>query len=71
MINPFSQSHTAKVLALAALVLTGCVDNDYDLTKDIDMSMLSNFTPIGLYSDYGEKHVFEGTFDGRGHIISV
>lgn len=42
----------------------------FALTKDIDMSMLSNFTPIGLYSDYGEKHVFEGTFDGRGHIIS-
>lgn len=39
MINPFSQSHTAKVLALAALVLTGCVDNDYDLTKDIDMTV--------------------------------
>lgn len=39
MTYPFLQTHTAKVFALAALVLTGCVDNDYDLTKDIDMTV--------------------------------
>lgn len=44
-------------------------DLKFALTKDIDMSPLSNFTPIGLFSDTGQQHPFMGTLDGRGHII--
>ena len=44
----------------------------FALTKDIDMSKLKNFTPIGLHSDIEnpQSHPFNGVFDGRGHIIS-
>lgn len=34
------------------------------LTSDIDMSSISNWTPIGT-----ERNKFNGTFDGNGHII--
>jgi len=53
----------------AAFPMTG----DYVLTNDLDMSGI-NFTPIG--GTHGEKgavsgnHVFSGTFDGQGHLIS-
>ena len=40
------------------------------LTSDIDLSGI-NFTPIGLYADFGSKTQirYQGTFDGQGHII--
>ena len=50
------------------------MDGDYVLTADIDMSILTSFTPIGgAESESGivtGKNVFSGTFDGRGHTIS-
>lgn len=39
MSNSFLQRNAVKVMALAALSLTACVDNDYDLAKDIDMTV--------------------------------
>lgn len=42
----------------------------FALAKDIDMSEITNFTSIGLYSDNGAAHPFFGIFDGRGHVIS-
>ena len=40
------------------------------LTADIDMAEIKNFTPIGLYSDFGGPVIqFKGTFDGQGHIV--
>lgn len=36
---PFLQTHSVKIVAMAALCLTACVDNDYDLAKDIDMNV--------------------------------
>ncbi|MGM9673854.1 MAG: hypothetical protein ACI3X9_00090, partial [Bacteroidaceae bacterium] len=40
------------------------------LTADIDMAEIKNFTPIGLYSDFGGPNIqFKGTFDGQGHIV--
>ena len=45
------------------------------LTKDIDMSGVENFTPIGLYRDaaggfQGVNNNFRGEFDGGKHVIS-
>jgi len=37
----------------------------FALAKDIDLSVLGNFTPIG----YSYNVEFAGTFDGRGHVI--
>lgn len=42
------------------------------LTKDIDMSCVAAFTPIGLYSDDNASYrkPFNGTFDGQGFTIN-
>lgn len=42
------------------------------LTADIDMSGVTNFIPIGLFSDEENynKQTYNGTFDGGGHTIS-
>ncbi|MBQ8512190.1 MAG: CotH kinase family protein [Clostridia bacterium] len=49
------------------------LDGDYFLVADIDLSEVSNFTPIGgSESECGiveGNNVFTGTFDGRGHTI--
>lgn len=41
------------------------------LTNDIDLDMIENFEPIGLYSDNDASLRFQygGTFDGQGHVI--
>ena len=39
------------------------------LENDIDMSVIGSFTPIGLHSDNGSSHTYNGTFDGQGHVI--
>jgi hypothetical protein len=40
------------------------------LMRDIDMSSIKNWTPIGLFSDDGKYNVpFSGVFDGNGHVI--
>lgn len=38
-----------------------------NLTADIEMAQIA-FTPIGI-SDIGQDNPFEGTFNGKGHII--
>ncbi len=59
----------AKIGQDAAFPMTG----DYVLTNDLDMSGI-DFIPIG--GTHGVKgtvsgdHVFSGTFDGQGHLIS-
>lgn len=49
------------------------LDGDYVLTTDIDLSGISDLTPIGgMASACGivsGDNVFSGTFDGRGHTI--
>ena len=47
----------------------GIRDQHVALVNDIDMSIISNFAPIGRYYDNGDKTPFNGTFDGRGHVI--
>ena len=40
------------------------------LMNDIDMSSVSNFTPIGLYTDGdGAKTTFFGEFEGNGYVV--
>lgn len=50
------------------------MDGDYVLTDDIDLSG-SDWTPIGgsggsQYALVSGERVFNGTFDGAGHVIS-
>lgn len=51
------------------------MNGDYELTDDIDLSSIDNWTPIGGASgdQYGlvsGDRVFSGTFDGKGHAIT-
>ena len=39
------------------------------LANDIDMSPLKYFMPIGTYYDGGIRTPFNGSFDGKGHVI--
>ncbi len=43
------------------------IGKTFKQTQDIDMSRISNFTPIGSLSGY---YSFQGTYDGDGHTIS-
>ena len=43
----------------------GSTNMSVTLTADIDMTTVSNWTPIGT----GSKHPFTGTFNGNGHVI--
>lgn len=58
---------------LFAIGVTYPLDGDYVLTADIDLSGMSELTPIGgMASACGivsGDNVFSGTFDGRGHTI--
>ena len=38
------------------------------LTKDLNLSGISNWTPIG--NDFNNVFIFSGVFDGNGHVIS-
>ena len=51
------------------------MNGDYELTDDIDLSNIDNWTPIGGASgdQYGlvsGDRVFSGSFDGKGHAIT-
>ena len=55
----------------AALVNGGNYKANASLVADIDLSDVSNFTPIGLFGDHSPKKAnYSGTFDGQGHVIS-
>ncbi|MCR5793702.1 MAG: CotH kinase family protein [Lachnospiraceae bacterium] len=49
------------------------LNGDYKLTADLDLGS-RNWTPIGggkgAYGATSGDHVFNGTFDGQGHVIS-
>ena len=71
-INAFKISTADELQALATYANAG---NDasgwtFKLTDDIDLSSVSNFTPIGTYDTTDWIPVpFSGTFDGGGHTI--
>ncbi|MBQ7988483.1 MAG: hypothetical protein IJ253_08245 [Bacteroidaceae bacterium] len=56
------------LMDFAALVGSGNYNADACLTADIDMSSVSNFTPIAPSTD--NSTAYRGIFDGRGHTIS-
>ncbi len=68
--NAWAQDYeiaTAQDLAdFAAAVNGGETDANAVLTADIDMSSLTDWTPIGIDNNCGYK----GTFDGRGKTIT-
>ncbi|MBE6597986.1 MAG: hypothetical protein E7638_00940 [Ruminococcaceae bacterium] len=78
-IDPDADSLDAIVIRTAEDLLKIGTDpayplhGDYALAADIDLSHLTNFTPIaGAVSECGivdGANVFSGTFDGRGHTI--
>ena len=45
-------------------------DANAKLTADIDMSDITDFYGMGIYSDGGEDYTYCGTFNGQGHVIS-
>ena len=68
--NTYSISTKDELVALADYVNAG---NDttgmtFVLGADIDLSSISNWTPIGDYST-NTSYQFKGTFDGNGHVI--
>ena len=68
--NEYSISTKEELVALANYVNSG--KNTSGLTfilgADIDLSSISNWTPIGDYST-NTNYIFKGTFDGNGHVI--
>ena len=60
---------TAALNALATYVNAGNVASGmrFKQTADITYTGTDNYTPIGLYANYGG---FKGIFDGQGHTIS-
>ena len=68
-------STSAALVKFAAMVNAGDQTINGRLTADIDLSDVSNFTPIGLYRDNNSTHSgfnrqYQGTFDGGRHVIS-
>ena len=68
---------SAKELQLVAYYVelsTGYASAHYRQTADINLSSISNFTPIGIAPTYGQTPSggtpFYGTFDGNGYKIS-
>ena len=65
--NPYKIANANQLLAFAkSLNAELLYDNKYvELTADIDVSDVANFEPIG-----GSQFAFNGTFDGKGHVIN-
>lgn len=65
-----SAQDLAKIGVDASFPMSG----DYELTADIDLSEVKNWTPIGggvgTRGAFSGNNVFTGTFDGNGHMIS-
>ena len=63
---------TEDLQALATLVNSGNNGRGsyFELANDLDLSSISNWTPIGFYDDSGNLWQFEGVFDGNGYVIS-
>ena len=69
--NEYSISTKEELVALANYV-NNTANNTTGMTfvlgADIDLSSISNWTPIGDYST-NTSYQFKGTFDGNGHVI--
>lgn len=66
-VNGVYQISTAQdMIEFATMVNGGQYSLNAELTQDIDLSEITNYTPIGL--DY--SHPYSGTFNGNGHVIS-
>ena len=67
----YSISTKDELVALADYVNAGnnTTGMTFVLGADIDLSSISNWTPIGNYST-NSSYIFKGTFDGNGHTIS-
>ncbi len=65
----YSISSVEELQKLAEYVNTNhsAREVEFVLACDIDLASVSNWTPIGIYSDIAMA--FSGTFDGNGHII--
>lgn len=74
-VSPYEISSSSNLLFLADAVNRGeeaYVSAYYKQTADIDLSGVSNWTPIGKYDPYNHQsdRPFSGTFDGSGNTIS-
>ena len=75
-VGSFMQISTPNDLcSFSVLVNEGMRTLDAQLTKDINMAGISNFQPIGMYSQTNEEYSdfytnsYGGTFDGQGYQI--
>ena len=73
-VSPYQISSSSNLLFLADAVNRGeeaYVSAYYKQTADIDLSGVSNWTPIGKYDPYNHQsdRPFSGTFDGGGKTI--
>ena len=69
--NEYSISTKEELVALANYVNNTANDTTgmtFVLGADIDLSSISNWTPIGDYST-NTSYLFKGIFDGNGHVI--
>ena len=66
----YSISTKEELVALADYVNSGKNTSGmiFVLSADIDLSSISNWTPIGDYSTRS-SYSFKGSFDGNGHVI--
>ena len=66
----YSISSEEELAKFAELVNAGNsgAGSTFVLTKDLDLSGISNWTPIGYSVDVSK--FFSGVFDGNGHVIS-
>ena len=70
--DPYQISNANQLATLAATVDAGeeTYANQYVvLTKDIDLSQVENWNPIGGEAN-NAANLFQGTFDGKGHTVS-
>lgn len=71
--SPYLVEDAEDLVAVSTNVNSGeekWMTASYKLTADIDMSGVSNFTPIGKNVNYGGSGTyFQGTFDGNGKEI--
>jgi hypothetical protein len=75
MDNVMQISSPNDLCSFSVLVNEGMRTLDAQLTTDIDMTGITTFQPIGLYSDVEQEHTdfytysYGGTFDGRGFEV--
>ena len=69
--SEYKIADVADLVKLAELVNDENLDTTgitFVLSSDIDLSSISNWTPIGDYS-IDSNNIFKGSFDGNGHVI--